>query len=370
VDYLRRALDLADRAVGRTSPNPAVGAVVVKDGLIVGEGYTQPAGSAHAEVMALNAAGDRANGGDLYVTLEPCNHHGRTAPCTLAILQAGIQRVFVAILDPNPIVHGKGIERLEAAGLSVVVGERAAEATSLNQAFFHYIQTGRPFVTAKWAMTLDGKIATRTGDSRWVTGSEARRFVHRERDASDAVLAGIGTVLADDPQLTVRLPPEDHVRAPRATAPWRAIFDSQARTRPDSALVRENLDRRTLIFTTDTAPSDRVARLRESGVDVIVGEADSDGRVAIDDVLADLAHRGAIRLLLEGGSELTGCFIDRERVNRVLAFVAPKIVGGHAARSPVDGLGRSHMVDALELHPVAVHQLGSDTLFDCLVGVG
>ena len=368
MDYLRRALDLADRAVGRTSPNPAVGAVVVKDGLIVGEGYTQPAGSSHAEVMALNAAGDRTAKADLYVTLEPCDHHGRTPPCSLAILKAGIRRVYVAVLDPNPVVHGAGVARLEAAGVSVVVGELAAEATSLNQAFFHYIQTGRPFVTAKWAMTLDGKIATKTGDSRWVTGSESRRFVHRERDASDAIVTGVGTVLADDPQLTVRLPPEHQDRVPRPHGPWRVVLDSLARTPLDSALVRDNHDRRTLIFTTNSAPDDRVTWLRECGVEVIVGEAASDGRVAIDPVLANLARRGAIRLLLEGGSELVGAFVDRERVDRILAFIAPKIVGGSAAPSAVGGIGRSKMVDALELHPVKVHSLGSDSLFDCLVG--
>ena len=171
MDYLRRALDLADRAVGRTSPNPAVGAVVVKDGMIVGEGFTQPAGSAHAEVMALAAAGDRARGAELFVTLEPCDHYGRTPPCSLAVIDAGIRRVYVSVLDPNPLVHGKGVARLESAGISVVVGDHAAEAGALNRAFFHYIQTGRPHVTAKWAMSLDGKIATRTGDSRWVTGS-------------------------------------------------------------------------------------------------------------------------------------------------------------------------------------------------------
>jgi diaminohydroxyphosphoribosylaminopyrimidine deaminase / 5-amino-6-(5-phosphoribosylamino)uracil reductase len=370
MDYLRRALDLAERAVGRTSPNPAVGAVVVKDGLVVGEGYTQPLGSPHAEIMAIAAAGSRADGADLYVTLEPCDHYGHTPPCTSAIIQAGIRRVYVAVLDPNPLVHGKGIARLEAADVSVVLGEHAVDATSLNRPFFHYMQTGRPFVTAKWAMTLDGKIATETGDSRWVTGSEARRFVHRERDASDAILVGVGTVLADDPQLTVRLPPEDQRRAPRSDAPWRVVFDSHARTPAGSALVAQNHDRRTLILCAHAAPAERVAELRDTGVEVIVGESELNGRVAIDSAGAELAKRGAIRLLLEGGGELTGAFIDRGRVDRVLGFVAPKIVGGRLAPSPVSGRGHPLMANAIELHDTVVHQVGSDWLFEGLVGVG
>jgi diaminohydroxyphosphoribosylaminopyrimidine deaminase / 5-amino-6-(5-phosphoribosylamino)uracil reductase len=370
VDFLGRALDLADRAVGRTSPNPAVGAVVVKDGLIVGEGYTQPPGSAHAEVVALTAAGAQAAGADLYVTLEPCNHHGRTPPCTSAILEAGIRRVVVAVQDPNPIVQGRGIATLEAAGLSVLVGDRAAEATSLNRAFFHFVQSGRPFVTAKWAMTLDGKIATRTGDSRWVTGSEARRFVHSERDASDAILAGIGTVLADDPLLTIRLPSDGQHRGPRAMAPWRAIFDSRARLSHDAAVVRQNQDHRTIDFVAESAPLDRIDALRDLGVEVVVTDSGSDGRIAIEPALAELGRRGAIRLLLEGGGELTGAFFDRERVDRILAFVAPKVIGGRSSPTPVAAVGHSLMADAIALRDVVTRQIGSDVLIEGLVGVG
>ncbi len=364
MDYTRRALDLADRAVGRTSPNPAVGAVVVKDGLIVGEGYTQSAGSAHAEVMALAAAGTRAEGASLYVTLEPCDHQGRTPPCTDAIIHAGIRQVHASVLDPNPLVHGRGVARLEAANLSVVVGDHAAEATTLNQAFFHFIQTGRPFVTVKWAMSLDGKIATRTGDSHWVTGSDARRIVHRERDASDAILVGIGTVLADDPQLTVRQPPEDAPRVPRIAAPWRVVFDSDARTPHDCALIRQNGDRRTIVFVADHAPDERIEQLRARGVEVVVTVAESDGRVSIDAVLANLAHRGAIRLLVEAGGGLIGAFVDRQKIQRVMGFVAPKVIGGRVAPTPVAGSGVATMAEAVALRDVVIRTIGSDVLFD------
>ncbi|HEX5417096.1 MAG TPA: bifunctional diaminohydroxyphosphoribosylaminopyrimidine deaminase/5-amino-6-(5-phosphoribosylamino)uracil reductase RibD, partial [Chloroflexota bacterium] len=225
---MQRALEVADRAVGRTSPNPAVGAVVVKDGLIVGEGFTQPPGSAHAEIMAIRAAGPRADGATLYVTLEPCCHRGRTGPCTEAILAAGIRAVHFATVDPFPAVNGGGARILREAEIAVTVGDHEAEARRLNLAFFHQVRTGRPFVTAKWAMTLDGKIATADGDSRWVSGEESRRIVHRERDASDAILVGVGTILADDPLLTVRLTPREDTRVPRPHAPWRVVLDTNA----------------------------------------------------------------------------------------------------------------------------------------------
>lgn len=359
VDYLTRALELADLAVGRTSPNPAVGAVVVKNGLIVGEGFTQPPGSAHAEVVALAAAGRHADGADLYVTLEPCCHHGRTPPCTDAIVAAGVRAVRVATLDPFPEVNGRGVEILRRAGIEVEVGEHAREADRLNAAFFHFVRTGRPFVTAKWAMTLDGRIATRTGDSRWVSGEEARRLVHRERDASDAIVVGVQTVLVDDPLLTVRLDPSDDIRAPRSRQPLRVVLDGQGRTPLAGRLLSSALAGPVLIATTPKAPADRIERLRAAGAEVVVFPEAAD-RVDLGAVLNELGRRGAIRVLVEGGSEVTGAFFEQRFIDRVLAFVAPKLVGGRVALGPLGGNGVSLMAEAIALRDATWRVVGQD----------
>jgi len=361
VDFMKRALEVADRALGRTSPNPAVGAVVVKDGLIVGEGFTQPPGSAHAEIVALRAAGSRADGATLYVTLEPCCHQGRTGPCTEAIIAGGIREVHFAVVDPFPAVNGGGAQMLHEAEIMVVVGEGEAEARQLNQAFFHQVRTGRPFVTAKWAMTLDGKIATADGDSRWVSGEAARRTVHRERDASDAILVGVGTVLADDPQLTVRLPAEDDTRAPRRVAPWRVVLDGVARTPPEARLIGN--DRRALIVVGESAPSDRVRALEAVGASVLVLPS-SGGKVDPEAVLSELADRGVSRVLLESGGTLLGSFFDCGLVDRVMAYIAPKLLGGADAMSPIGGTGRSLMSRALALANTRVETVGGDVLIE------
>jgi diaminohydroxyphosphoribosylaminopyrimidine deaminase/5-amino-6-(5-phosphoribosylamino)uracil reductase len=362
VDFRRRALELAERAIGRTSPNPPVGAVVVRDGAIVGEGYTRPAGQAHAEVVALAAAGTRADGADLYVTLEPCCHHGRTPPCTDAIVAAGVRRVYVAAVDPYPAVNGGGIAALRRAGIATIVETGDPDVERLNRPFFHFVRAGRPFVTAKWAMTLDGKIASRSGDSRWVSGEAARRLVHRERDAADAIAVGIGTVLADDPALTVRLDPADDVR-PARPAPLRVVFDSRARTPLDCRLIRENDDRRTLILVGEDAPEHLGARLRQAGVEVLRCRT-RESRIDPADALARLGRLGVVRLLLEGGAELTGAFFDDRLVDRVLAFVAPKVVGGREAPSPVEGEGRSRMGEAIGLEDVRFFGVGNDLALD------
>ncbi len=363
VDYLARALELADRALGRVSPNPAVGAVVVKDGLIVGEGLTQPPGGAHAEVIALESAGRRADGADLYVTLEPCCHHGRTPPCTDAILRAGIRSVHVATLDPYPVVNGRGVDILRRAGLQVEVGTHGDEARQINVAFFHYVRTGRPYVTAKWAMTLDGKIAARSGDSRWVTGEEARRLVHRERDASDAIVVGVQTVLADNPSLTVRLGPSDDVRVPRPTPPLRVVLDSLARTPPTSKLLDGESAAPVLIAVTARAPAESIENLRARGADVVV-LPDLAGRVNPRAVLDELGRRGVIRILLEGGGEVIAAFAQQQLIDRVLAFVAPKLVGGRSAPSPIGGDGSPMMADAIPLRDVQTRLVGSDILIE------
>lgn len=362
MDFRARARDLAGLAVGRTSPNPPVGAVVVRDGVVLGEGYTQPPGSAHAEVVALSQIGPEADGADLYVTLEPCCHFGRTPPCTDSIIAAGVRRVFVAAIDPFPAVNGGGVAALRHAEVEVVVDPPNPAVERLNRPFFHRVRTGRPFVTAKWAMTLDGKTATRSGDSRWVSSAESRRLVHQERDASDAIVVGSGTALADDPALTIRLEPSDQVRPPRTAPPWRVVLDTRGQTSADSRLLRE-ADGRALIFVGNDVAEDRIHLLRAAGADVVVTPTTA-GHVDLDTVLDELARRGVVRLLLEGGGAVAGAFFTRGYVDRVLAFVAPKLVGGRDAPTPLGGFGLERMTDALRLDDVTYQALGNDLVVD------
>ena len=263
---MRRALELALSAVGHTSPNPPVGAVLVRDGRIVGEGSTQPAGQSHAEIVALRQAAELANGATLYVTLEPCSHHGRTPPCADAIIAAGISEVHAAIVDPNPLVAGRGLQMLRDAGISVTLGEGRDEAEELIAPHSTYITTGRPLVTLKFAMSLDGKIATRTGDSKWITGQESRRYVHTLRARADAIMAGIGTVLADAPQLTAR----DANDAPLPRQPLRVVVDSRGRTPPDAALLKQ--PGRTLIAVSNISDEARFA-LESAGAEVFAASS-------------------------------------------------------------------------------------------------
>ena len=363
VDFMARALELADLAVGRTSPNPAVGAVVVRDGRIVGEGYTQPPGQAHAEAMALREAGPRADGAELYVTLEPCCHFGRTPPCTEAILSARIRKVFVATRDPFPAVDGRGIEALQTAGLDVALGDREIEAVRLNRAFFHMVRQGRPFVTAKWAMTLDGKLATSRGDSKWISSSMSRQIVHQERDASDAIVVGIGTVLADDPRLTVRLDSNGPRRSARPTGPVRVVVDTFARTPITSQLLTDVEAAPVLIATTDAADPERVRSLRQAGAEVI-GFPLLDHAVDLQAVLEGLGQRGINRVLLEGGSTLFGSFFESNLIDRVLAFVAPCLAGGQQALSPIGGTGIEQMSEARRLADVTYRSIGTDLLME------
>jgi len=355
------ALALARGALGRTAPNPAVGAVVARDGRIVGRGGTRPAGGPHAEVEALAEAGAAARGASLYVTLEPCCHHGRTPPCTEAIIAAGVRRCVVAVGDPFPAVAGGGIARLRAAGVAVEVGLAAEAATELNAGFFRRVRAGRPLVVAKFASTLDGRIATRTGHSRWITGEEARLAAHRLRDRSDAIAVGAGTVAADDPALTTRLPPAlageggpHHplriVVAGRGTAPLAArVFDP---AQPG----------RTLVATTASAPVSWRRALEQAGVEcVLLGDGPT---IDLDALLAHLGGRGVNTLLVEGGQRLLGAFFDAGAVDRVAAFVAPVVVGGAEAPGLVGGRGVATMDDAWRLTGVAVRRCGADVLIE------
>jgi diaminohydroxyphosphoribosylaminopyrimidine deaminase / 5-amino-6-(5-phosphoribosylamino)uracil reductase len=367
VDFMARALELAQRALGVSSPNPAVGAVLVKDSRIVGEGWTQPPGQAHAEVVALEQAGEAADGATMYVTLEPCCHFGRTPPCTDALIRASVREVHMAVIDPNPLVAGGGQRQLEKAGIRTVLGEQEREARHLIEGYFKFITCGLPFVSVKWAMTLDGKIATRTGSSFWVTGQAARARVAQLRALSDAVLVGVGTVLADNPQLTVRpeslpTPLQEMLGEPARRQPLRVVLDSLARTPPTARLVSADLPGRTLILVTERAPADRRLALEATAAEVIV-VPESEGRVHPSVALRLLAERKDVTsVLVEAGGTLVATLLEARLVDKVYAFLAPKLVGGVAAPTPVEGTGCSEMGQAVALHDLTVERVGDDVL--------
>ncbi len=355
---MARALELARAHLGETSPNPTVGAVLVKEGRIIAEGYHKAAGQPHAEIVALQQAGADARGATLYVTLEPCNHYGRTPPCSLAIIEAGVQRVFYATPDPNPAAQG-GAQRLAAAGIQVHRGPGEAEAREINRFFFHHAHTGQPYVIAKFAASLDGKIATRTGDSRWITGPEARQRGHDLRAQVDAILVGAGTVMADDPRLTARRP--DGTLATRQ--PLRVALDSSGRIPLAAQIFSPDLPGRTLVAATAAMPAAHGRALMERGVEVTTLPADALGRVSISALLAYLGERQILSLMVEGGGEVLGGFFLAGAVQEVWAFLAPMIIGGDAAPGPVRGPGAAWLSDAARLQNVRVEALGKDWLF-------
>jgi len=357
-EFMRRALELAALGRGKTSPNPLVGAVVVKDGVIVGEGYHKKAGTPHAEVIALQEAGARAKGADLYVNLEPCCHYGRTPPCTKAIIEAGVKRVVVACEDPNPLVAGKGIEILRQAGIAVEVGVLEEEARRLNEVFFKFITTRRPFVTLKVAMSLDGKIATFTGDSKWITGEQARRYAHQMRAEHDAVMVGIGTVLADDPLLTVRLPGE-------SKQPWRVIVDSRLRIPLESRIALTSDKFPTIVATVQHQGSrERKKLLEERGIEVWELPADH-GRVDLDALLEELGRKEITSVLLEGGAMLNASALEAGVVDKFVIFVAPKIIGGSRAPGPIGGPGVERIEDAWLVSDLEFSRVGEDLMITC-----
>lgn len=353
---MMRALTLAERGRGLTSPNPVVGALVVKDGVVVGEGYHAKAGAPHAERVALEAAAAKGRGATLYVTLEPCVHEGRTPPCVPVLLEAGLRRVVVAVLDPNPRVNGAGVTALSQAGLEVSAGCLEEEARRLNQAFFTWVTERRPFVTLKVAMSLDGKIAGWNRSSRWITGEEARREAHRLRSESDAVTVGIATVLADDPELTVRLDP------PWPREPLRVVVDTQGRTPLSARILSAGTPERTLIAVAESAPGERVRALEARGATVLRLPS-RDGRVDLTALAVELARREVTALLLEGGGELNAGFLEAGLVDRVAVFVAPMLLGGHDAPTPVAGPGRG-LKEAFRLTGMTVRPVGGDLLIE------
>jgi diaminohydroxyphosphoribosylaminopyrimidine deaminase/5-amino-6-(5-phosphoribosylamino)uracil reductase len=353
---MRRALELAERGRGLTSPNPMVGAVVARAGAVVAEGFHRQAGEAHAEVEALAAAGEGARGATLYVTLEPCAHFGRTPPCAPRVAAAGVQRVVAAIVDPDPRVAGRGLALLRRAGVEVTVGILQLEAERQNRAFLTSVRLGRPHITLKAAMTLDGKIADRQGTSQWITGEAARGEAHRLRSEVDAILVGVGTVLADDPALTVRREP------PWPREPYRVVLDSRARTPADGRILRGPTPARTLVAVSADAPPDGIARLERAGATVLRVPS-RDGRLDLEAVLLELHRREVRALLVEGGAEVHGAFLEAGLVDRVAMFLAPLLLGGRAAPSAIGGGGRP-LREALALADLSVRAVGPDLLVE------
>jgi len=356
MDYMKQALSLAKLALGQVSPNPAVGAVVVKDGEIVGQGYTQPPGSWHAEVMALKQAGEKAREGVMYVTLEPCCRYGHTPPCTQAIVDAGISEVHMAMLDPNPLVSGRGEDELERESIKTYVGEHEEEAKEINEAYTKYITTGMPFVTAKFAVSMDGKIATKYGDSKWISGSEARKYVHYLRYTTDAIMAGANTVIADDPHLTCRHGGKGgEVRK----QPLRVIVDGRGRT-PSTAQVFCKPGKALLALGKFVEPEKKKA-FAQLGAELLELPLE-EGSVDLEELLKTLGEREITSVLVEGGGILLGSLFDRGLVDKVIAFIAPIIIGGEEARTAVAGKGVDKVMDAFKLERVSVERFGEDLM--------
>lgn len=350
--WMLRALELAERGRGLVEPNPLVGAVIVREGQVVGEGWHRKFGDAHAEVNALAMAGETARGATLYVTLEPCCHFGKTPPCTDAILRAGIGRVVAATQDPFPQVAGQGAAMLQAGGIAVEFGVCEQQARRLNGPYLKLLAVGKPYVHGKWAMTLDGKICTRTGDSRWISNEASRRRVHELRGRMDAIIVGIGTALADDPLLTARPP------GPRTAC--RVIFDSRGRLPRDSQLVRTASAFPTLVVTGQETPAESVDRLRTAGCEVLSLPADAEGQPAVSALLDEMGRRCWTNVLVEGGAAVLASFLDRGALDEVHVFLGPHLVGGSEAKSAIGGRGARRIAEGLKLCESRVEVIEGD----------
>ncbi|HNV26211.1 MAG TPA: bifunctional diaminohydroxyphosphoribosylaminopyrimidine deaminase/5-amino-6-(5-phosphoribosylamino)uracil reductase RibD [Nitrospira sp.] len=359
-EFMTLALRLAAKGRGHTSPNPMVGAVIVNRGKIVGQGSHRKVGGPHAEVLAVSQAGSRANGGTLYVTLEPCSHlKKRTPPCVPLVITSGVRRVVVGMVDPNPQVSGRGIAQLKRAGIQVAVGCLEAEAQQLNEAYIHWVQTGRPFTILKAGMTLDGQIATAGGESQWITGDEARSQAHRLRADVDAVLVGIGTVLRDDPQLTARLGSDPVQLAPRQ--PLRVVVDSRLRIPLRAAVLQRQEDAHTVIATTRLAPLKKIERLQARGIDVLI-MPNAGGHLNVTALWTRLGQLGVTSLLVEGGSELNAAVLRAGLPQRLMCFVAPLLLGGQDAKGLLGGISPRRLRDAVPLKNLRMEPVGRDML--------
>ena len=352
--WMRKVLRLAEKGKGRTSPNPLVGAILVKNGKVVGEGYHARAGEAHAEIIALQRAGERAQKATLYINLEPCTHYGKTPPCAPRVIKAGVKSVVIGMEDPNPLVRGKGIEALKRARLNVHVGILEKECQRLNEAFCKYIIAREPFVILKAAATLDGKIATREGDSKWISGEASRRLVHRLRDEVDGVLVGIGTVLRDDPLLTARIK--------GGRDPYRIVLDSRLKI-PEEAKVLGDSPTKVIIATTESAPKDKVERLEKRGVRVLT-VVSKEGKIDLKPCLSKLGEIGMMNLMVEGGNQVNGSFLDECLIDKLLLFLSPKLIGDPEAPGIFGGEGISKLQEAIPLKEMKARRIGEDILLE------
>ncbi|MDD4320195.1 MAG: bifunctional diaminohydroxyphosphoribosylaminopyrimidine deaminase/5-amino-6-(5-phosphoribosylamino)uracil reductase RibD [Acidaminococcaceae bacterium] len=358
--YMEMALELAQKAQGETSPNPLVGCVIVDaKGNIVGKGYHHKAGEPHAEINALAEAKELAYGSTAYVTLEPCSHFGRTGPCCDALIRAGIKRVVAAAGDPNPQVAGQGFARLQAAGVEVTEGLLQAEAYRQNEVFFHWIVTGMPFVVMKYAMTMDGKIATASGDSKWITGDEARKYAHYLRGIYDCILVGKNTVLKDDPELTCRLV--------KGKNPLRIVLDTKLEI-PLTAKVLTDKQAPTMVVAAQNIAATKVNTFSElTGVEVLQVPVEKN-KLSLRALLAELSKRKLTSILVEGGSQVHGAFLDENLVQRVYAFIAPKIIGGAQSLPPIGGFGKEKIAESLVLREKNIQYLDQDILITGRIG--
>lgn len=349
-EYMKFALKLASTVSGQTSPNPPVGAVVVKEGEILGFGAHLKAGDFHAEVYALEMAGEKASGATIYVTLEPCSHHGKTPPCADLIIKKGLRRVVVAVTDPNEKVAGSGIEKLRAAGIEVEIGILQKEAEAINAVFFHYTKTSIPFVTVKTAVSLDGKTATFSGDSQWITGNAARLDVHQYRHKHDAILVGVNTVLADNPSLTTRLPNG-------GKSPLRVILDTNLRTPIDSKVITDNEAETWIFVGNNVTVQEKSAYIKYNGVSVIQMD---DEQLLIEKVLQFLGSKGIASLFVEGGATVNGSFLKEKKINQLIIYMAPKLIGGKDAATSFAGAGFQSIAETLALDIKTVEMMDED----------
>ncbi|MFL5329952.1 MAG: bifunctional diaminohydroxyphosphoribosylaminopyrimidine deaminase/5-amino-6-(5-phosphoribosylamino)uracil reductase RibD [Gemmataceae bacterium] len=343
-ELMREAIALAERGRGYVEPNPMVGALIVRDGVVVGRGWHAKFGGPHAEVVALNEAVERARGATLYVTLEPCCHHGKTPPCTDAVIRAGISRVVIAMADPFPQVAGKGIQQLRDAGIQVEVGVHESDSTQLNRPYLTLMEKNRPYVHLKWAMTLDGRIATATGESQWISGEASRKVVHELRGRMDAVIVGAGTVRKDDPLLTAR--------PPGARIASRVVLSRRPELPRGCRLIETAREAPVIVATGEPGEI--------PNVETLCLPSDSQGRPSIGALLTELGRRRFTNVLVEGGTEVFGSFLDTRFVDEVHVFVAPKLMGGHASSSAIGGLGHERIADMLTLSRFETQRLGDD----------
>lgn len=353
--YMNLALTLAEKGRGSVAPNPMVGAIIVKNDRVIGEGYHEKYGQPHAEVNAFDSATENAQDATIYVTLEPCSHYGKTPPCADLIIQKKVKRVVVGALDPNPLVSGRGIAKIKAAGIEVISGVLAEESRQLNEVFMKFITEKKPFVVLKTAMSLDGKIATPTGESKWISGEESREKVHQERAYLTGIMVGINTVLKDNPRLTARVP--------GAKNPIRIVVDSQLRIPLDMNIVHQQKEAPTIILTTKKAAPEKVSLLTERGITVLI-VADHKGRVDLREGMAKLGERNIDSILLEGGSELNYSSLEAGIVDKVQVYIAPKIIGGTTSPTPVGGKGMDSLSNAFPVERMKTKMIGEDVFIE------